>query len=143
MKFKIPVEGGDDEINMAPMIDMVFLLLIFFMVASHLTALERIPVPLPVAGRAKVPEEARNRQLITIRSDDESGEDVKIYMALKEMTVEELTPIMTELYEENEELQVYLRADRYVKHKHVKAVMGACAEAGISDIIFGTFESGN
>jgi len=39
VKFKIPVEGGDDEINMAPMIDMVFLLLIFFMVASHLTAM--------------------------------------------------------------------------------------------------------
>jgi len=90
-----------------------------------------------------VPEETRDRQLITIRSEDESGEDVQIYMGLREMTVEEITPIVTEMYEENEDLMVYLRADRYVKHKHVKAVMGACAEAGIADIIFGTFESGN
>ncbi len=73
MKFRIPTEGGDDEINMAPMIDMVFLLLIFFMVASHLTALERIPVSLPVADKAKVPEEARDRQLITVLPDADGG----------------------------------------------------------------------
>jgi len=30
-----------------------------------------------------------------------------------------------------------------VRHKHIKAVMEACAEAGIADIIFATFESGN
>ena len=143
MKFKIPMEGGDDEINMAPMIDMVFLLLIFFMVASHLTALERIPVPLPVADKAKVPEEARDRQLVTIRAVDDSGENAEIYMNLQVVSLEQFAATVGNLFESDENLQVYLRADRRVKHKHIKSVMQACAEVGIVDIIFGTFESGN
>lgn len=142
MKFKIPMEGGDEEINMAPMIDMVFLLLIFFMVASHLTTLERIPVLLPVADEAKVPKEARNRQLVTIRSVDNSGDDAEIFMNLQVVDLDRFTSAIGTMYEGNENLQVYLRADRRVKHKHIKEVMNACAGVGIVDIIFGTFESG-
>lgn len=143
MKFKIPMEGGDDEINMAPMIDMVFLLLIFFMVSSHLTALERIPVPLPVADKATVPEEARDRQLVTIRAVDDSGEDAEIFMNLQVVSLEQFAVAIGNLFESEENMQVYLRADRRVRHKHIKAVMQACAEVGVVDIIFGTFESGN
>lgn len=143
MKFKIPVEGGDDEINMAPMIDMVFLLLIFFMVSSHLSSMERIAVPLPVAGNARVPEEARDRQLISILASDDTGEEAYIFMNLKQVSIDEFGTVIRGLYDSDENLQVYLRADRRVKHKHIKAVMEACAQAGIVDIIFGTFESGS
>ena len=143
MKFKIPVEGGDDEINMAPMIDMVFLLLIFFMVSSHLSSMERIAVPLPVADKSRVPEEARDRQLISILASDDTGEDVYIFMNLKQVSLEEFGTVIRGLYDADENLQVYLRADRRVKHRHIKAVMESCAQAGIADIIFGTFESGN
>jgi biopolymer transport protein ExbD len=143
MKFKIPMEGGDDDINMAPMIDMVFLLLIFFMVASHLTALERVPVQLPVADKAKVPEEARDRQLVTILSRDDSGEDAIIFMNLQEVDIDQFSAAIRTLYEADENIRIYLRADRRVRHKHIKAVMQACADAGIVDIIFGAFESGS
>jgi biopolymer transport protein ExbD len=143
MKFKIPTEGGDDEINMAPMIDMVFLLLIFFMVSSHLSSMERIAVPLPVAERSRVPEEARDRQLISILALDDTGEEAYIFMNLKQVSIEEFGTVIRGLYDADENFQVYLRADRRVKHKHIKAVMEACAQAGIVDIIFGTFESGN
>ena len=142
MKFKIPMEGGDDEINMAPMIDMVFLLLIFFMVASQLTTMERIPVPLPVASNSKVPEEARDRQLVTIRSVDNTGDEAEIYMNLQVVDLETFTTAIGNLFESDPNLRVYLRADRRVKYKHIKKVMEACAGVGIVDIIFGTFESG-
>ncbi len=143
MKFKIPIEGGDDEINMAPMIDMVFLLLIFFMVASHLTKLDRTPVELPVASKSTIPENARGRQMITIRSQDQTGEKVDILMNLKEVSVESITPYIENLLAENSDAKVYLRADRYAKHKHVKEVMAACAKGGVVNVIFATFESGN
>ena len=142
MKFKIPVEGGDDDINMALMIDMVFLLLIFFMVASHLTKMDRTPVELPVADKSVVPESARGRQMITIRSKDRTGEEVDILMNLKAIEVDEITPIVRKLLSENKDAEVYLRADRYAKHKHVKEVMAACAEGGVANVIFAAFESG-
>jgi len=141
MKFRIPTEGGDDEINMAPMIDMVFLLLIFFMVASHLSALERIPVSLPVADKAKVPEEARDRQLITVLPTEDGG--ASYFMNLQEIDIKKLGKKIARLAEADPNLRIYLRADRMVLHKNIKLVMEACAEAGISDIIFGTYESGN
>ncbi|MDF7806391.1 biopolymer transporter ExbD [Pontiellaceae bacterium B12219] len=143
MKFKIPAEGGEDEINMAPMIDMVFLLLIFFMVASHMSKMDRTPVELPVADKSTVPENARGRQLITIRSQDASGEKVDILMNLKIISVEEVAPRVRKILEDDADAEVYLRADRYAKHKHVKEVMAACAEGGVANVIFGTFESGN
>jgi biopolymer transport protein ExbD len=143
VKFKIPVEGGEDEINMAPMIDMVFLLLIFFMVASHMSKMDRTPVELPVADKSTVPENAKGRQLITIRSQDATGEKVDILMNLKSVELEEIAPIVEKLLAEDENAEVYLRADRYAKHKHVKEVMAACAKGGVANVIFATFESGN
>ena len=143
MKFKIPSEGGDGDINMAPMIDMVFLLLIFFMVASHLTKIDRMPVELPVADKSTIPESTRGRQMITIRSQDPTGEKVDIIMNLKQIDVESITPYIKSLLEKNRNAQVYLRADRYAKHKHVKEVMAACADGGVASVIFSTFESGN
>jgi biopolymer transport protein ExbD len=142
VKFRIPVEGGDDEINMAPMIDMVFLLLIFFMVASHLTKMDRRLVPLPVADKSTVPESARGRQIITIESKDRTGEEVGIYMNLQEIEVEQITPAVEKLLADNSKAEVYLRADRFARHKHVKEVMAACAEGGVANVIFATFESG-
>lgn len=143
MKFKIPVEGGEDDINMAPMIDMVFLLLIFFMVASHMSKMDRTPVELPVANKSKVPENARGRQLITIRSQDASGEKVDVLMNLKTVEVDNIAAIVRAILADNPDAEVYLRADRYAKHKHVKEVMAACAEGGVVNVIFATFESGN
>lgn len=142
MKFKVPIEGGDDDINMAPMIDMVFLLLIFFMVASHMSKMDRTPVELPVADKSTVPEGAKGRQLITIRSQDQTGEEVDVLMNLQKIEVKEIKPVIEKLLAEDENTEVYLRADRYAKHKHVKEVMAACAEGGVANVIFATFESG-
>jgi biopolymer transport protein ExbD len=143
VKFRIPVEGGDDEVNMAPMIDMVFLLLIFFMVASHMAKMDRTPVDLPVADKSTVPESVKGRQLITIRSQDATGEKVDILMNLQPVTTEEITSFVEKLLAADKNAEVYLRADRYAKHKHVKEVMAACAKGGVANVIFATFESGN
>ncbi|MGE4489771.1 MAG: ExbD/TolR family protein [Kiritimatiellales bacterium] len=142
MKFKIPTEGGDENINMAPMIDMVFLLLIFFMAASHMTKLERIPVPLPEAGNARVPEKTGARQVVTLLATDDSGADMEIFMNLQKMTLDEFKADVEKAAEAETLDPLYLRVDRRLRHRHVREVMQACAEAGIADVTFGVFESG-
>jgi len=144
MKFKIPMEGGDDEINMAPMIDMVFLLLIFFMVASKLAQMERVPVELPVADKSKVPDETPHRQMISILPAKEGADQAQIFMNLE--TIDNLEDFATKIgamYAANENMKVYMRADKDVKYKHIKQIMDACSGVGIADVVFGTFESGN
>jgi biopolymer transport protein ExbD len=143
MRFKIPTEGGDDEINMAPMIDMVFLLLIFFMVASHLSSAERVPVQLPVADKAQVPEDTRDRQVVTLLATDESGGQVEIFMNLQKMDMRGFAAELQKKGAEKNPQPVYLRVDRRLRQKYVRQVMAICAEAGIADVIFGVVESGS
>ena len=139
MKFKTPFESGEEEINVMPLIDVVLMLLIFFMVTSHMKALELVPVTLPVADKAKVPEVVIDRQVITVAA--EADGKVSYYMNMRKMDIKEMSLAIARQQQANENVRIYLRADRQVKHKYIKAVMEACAEAGIADIIFGVVES--
>ena len=126
------------EIDMAPLIDMVFLLLIFFMCSATLSEIEYTPdVRLPVAPRAKIPENLKDRGVINILP----GGD---YMITKEIVTEkQMLKIMKKRKKENPDLKLYLRANKEVPFKKVKTVLKTCAEAGINDIIFASFQSPN
>tara|TARA_Y100000816_G_scaffold251010_1_gene201252 strand:+ start:51 stop:479 length:429 start_codon:yes stop_codon:yes gene_type:complete len=133
----------DEDINMAPMIDMVFLLLIFFMVASHMIKIDKTPVDLPQASSSVVPEKISDRTFITIRSSDTVGEEVEFFMNLKNTTIEDIQTKISDSFLDNENISICLRADKFVRHKHIKNIMKICAEIGISDVIFAAFEVNN
>tara|TARA_B100000282_G_scaffold279262_1_gene239497 strand:+ start:245 stop:676 length:432 start_codon:yes stop_codon:yes gene_type:complete len=133
----------DEDINMAPMIDMVFLLLIFFMVASHMIKIDKTPVELPQASSSVVPEKISDRTFITIRSSDTVGEEVEFFMNLKNTTIEDIKTKISDSFLDNENISICLRADKFVRHKHIKNIMQICAEIGVSDVIFAAFEVSN
>ena len=58
--MQIPVEKlfeDDAQFEMTPMIDMVFLLLVFFMCASHMSTVQNVEMEIPTASKAVVPKE--------------------------------------------------------------------------------------
>ncbi|MEO0794997.1 MAG: biopolymer transporter ExbD [Verrucomicrobiota bacterium] len=132
MKANVP-QLEDQEFDITPMIDVVFLLIVFFMVvAAEIT--KQIEVDLPEADKSIVPEETGRRMEVSIE------EDGKIYVRLREVSVEEL---VTELRAGNSQIEgfkVFLRADSRAPHKFVNDVMTACAEAEVFDVIFATFQ---
>ena len=142
MHFKSQFDD-DEDINMAPMIDMVFLLLIFFMVASHMIKIDKTPVELPQASSSVVPEKISDRTFITIRSSDTVGEEVEFFMNLKNTTIEDIKTKISDSFLDNENISICLRADKFVRHKHIKNIMQICAEIGVSDVIFAAFEASN
>ena len=142
MHFKSQFDD-DEDINMAPMIDMVFLLLIFFMVASHMIKIDKTPVELPQASSSIVPEKISDRTYITIRSSDTIGEEVEFFMNLKNTTIDDIKTKISESFLNNENTSICLRADKFVRHKHIKNIMQICAEIGVSDVIFAAFEANN
>ena len=97
MHFKSQFDD-DEDINMAPMIDMVFLLLIFFMVASHMIKIDKTPVELPQASSSVVPEKISDRTFITIRSSDTVCEEVEFFMNLKNTTIEDIQTKISDSY---------------------------------------------
>lgn len=135
MKFKLPpINPADEEFNIAPMIDIVFQLLLFFMVASHLNQMEKVQIGVPVAAHAVVPREFQDRRIITIRADGQ------IYLGSYPHSLAEVEPLVEKERARIPDLKIYLRADKNVPHKFVREVMEACAAAGAAEIIFATYE---
>lgn len=134
MKTWTPDDSGGD-FELTPMIDVVFLLIAFFMTLASFITSELIKIEIPVAETASVPEEKRDRQYLTVTS----GGD--FYFGAHKVTPEEMTDRLAAALAENPNLRVYFRADAEALHEDVGKVLDACANAGIFDIIFATNQS--
>ena len=125
----------DDEVSfqITPMIDMTFLLLIFFMVTSKLSK-EQIKqsIKLPMASAAVIPTDLSNRDIINI---DGEGE---YFIAHTPVTKGELKAYLIERFKANPPLRIYLRADRDTPAKKIKELMRMASEAGGVEVIFGS-----
>lgn len=129
-------EKDETKLQMAPMIDMVFLLIIFFMTASHLSANKSMDLDIPVATHGVVPRDRPDRWTVNVMADG------TIFSGQTQVTADELKGMVSERLKSEPDLKVYLRADKATPHKKVKSVMGAMAEAGVGDFIFGVFAPG-
>ena len=134
MNFTVDLQG-EDEVQMAPMIDMVFLLLIFFMAASHLNQLDRPELEVPIADHAAVARELAGRRTISVKADGQ------IYLGNTPSSLEAIGPAVAEARRNLPEVKIVLRADRNLPHAAVRDVMKACADAGAAEILFTAYES--
>lgn len=132
--MKMPSYDEEEaQFAMAPMIDMVFLLLVFFMCASHLSTQQNIKLDMATASKGVIPEERPDRWVVNIT------EDGTVYSGATPIKISVLQNMITTEFKENPNLKVYLRADAKTKHEKVKNVMNAMAEAGINDLVFGVY----
>ncbi|MCC5849167.1 MAG: biopolymer transporter ExbD [Verrucomicrobia bacterium] len=146
MALSLPVNPRDEEVDMAPMIDMVFLLLVFFMVSSHLQSEEYFPLEIPLASTANVPTERTDRVVVSILHE-EAGDGIVHMLGASAMALEDIATIVAERNEAflasrggEDRLRLVIRAPADMEHGEVRKVMRMGAEAGISDIIFATHE---
>ena len=123
----------DIEVDMSPMIDMVFLLLIFFIVASTIID-EKVPVKIPKAAYAKVPEDTTGRLVVSVNKDD------KLFVGPMPVTLDQLQEQLAIEIEADPNLRILIRAGSNVKYKTNEKIMMACAEVGASDLIYSAFE---
>ncbi|MEY3205492.1 MAG: hypothetical protein RLZZ21_1823 [Planctomycetota bacterium] len=116
-------------LEMTPMIDIVFLLMIFFLVASKLDEDDRsIEVMLPQASAAK-PLTSRPREFV-INID----RDGNYFAGARPVRLDDLRQLLRQSAADNPSRQtVILRADENALHKFVVAAMDACVQAGIDD----------
>ena len=120
---------------MAPMIDMVFLLLVFFMCVSSLAqATKSVPVDLPESGESEVPEDLSNRGVVSILPDG------SVYVGAAPVSLEDLGSRLGVELARNPELKIQVRADSGTPFSSIKPVLKACAGAGASEIIYATHQ---
>ena len=133
--MRIRQTQNDDEpaVNLMPLLDMVFLLLIFFLVATTFAQEERdAKVQLPVT-QTEQPLSAPPQQLIiNIRENGEilmGTETIKDYGDLRTMLVR--------VVENDPGREVLIRCDDRAKHEYFAAALRVCREAGIQEIKIG------
>jgi biopolymer transport protein ExbD len=116
-------------INVTSLIDVVFLLLIFFVVTS--TFLERpgIDLTLPEAG-----SEETQASPVTVRI----VADGRTFVGSRQVTLEELPGVIESRLQEERTSQVTLEADRSVPHGRVVAAMDAARRAGARGLVVAT-----
>jgi len=129
-------ELSAEDFQMAPMIDMVFLLLVFFMCVSTLAqADKRTPVALPESAESKVPEELKDRALVTVQAGG------AVFIGGDTVDLGELGRRLRATLAQNPKLRLQVRADRHATFAEIKKVLRACAEAGAYEIIYATHQS--
>jgi biopolymer transport protein ExbD len=129
MPLKTSASEELPSINLTPMIDVVFLLIIFFMVGTQFTQPEReIALKLPGVGGLSTMVTAPDRLEITVTADE------RIVLDGQTLSVEQLVSKLQTLRARYPDLRVAVRADRDVRYHAVTTVMGAANRAGISDL---------
>jgi biopolymer transport protein ExbD len=129
---------GGVTINMTPMIDVVFLLIIFFLVSSHLAKQENhVPLDLPLAQTGITSNSESDTATINVLANGDWQ------MAGKTLAFEELRRRLIERNVQSENrLQVRIRADQSVAYAKIKPLLTACAQAQIGQPVFAVYEQG-
>lgn len=118
--MNVPNDDSDafPEINLTPLIDVVFAILTFFIFASlFLTRSEGLPVNLPGAKTATQQTQKASKLTVTM---DAQG---KVLLDRQPIQVQELVPRVKALKGNQPELLVVINADRAVEHGQVITVM--------------------
>lgn len=140
MRITIPESANSKNlsVNLTPMIDMVFLLIIFFIVSSNMVQQEvSIPVDLPSAetGELQKDDEKNKKIVITVLGDG------TIILGSQTMTLDQLEKhLLAQRQLTYEPLKIRIRADRMTPYGAVEPIMTRCIEAGIPDVVFSVIQ---
>lgn len=127
--------GSQPGFMLAPMIDMTFLLLIFFMLTSKISKEQiKLDVRLPVAANSVIPNDLSDRDIINI---DSNGQ---YYVGNNPLSKEDLDKYLRQRFKDFPPLRIYVRADRNTPAKKIKELMQMAGDAGAIDVIFGSYQ---
>ncbi len=115
-------------LGITPLIDIVFLLLIFFMLTSHFHVASGVPIRLPKVAQ-KAHKENRFEVILAV---DRSG---LTYLNGDKIDLKALNTKLKELVAKEGQINLILQADKDVKHGKVVEIMDMAKIAGIPSVI--------
>ena len=129
-KQAVPEPAG---FQIAPMVDIVFLLLIFFLVTWNFARYEtELDVKVPTAKEGKESRRSVGEVIINVKSDG------SIVMNRKTVTAGELGGTLRKISELYPDQAVVLRGDQSADYRHIVAVLDICRAANIWNVAFAT-----
>ena len=125
------------HINLTPMIDVVFLLLIFFVLIAQFSSRQRaqvqLPRPEPSAAKYLYSPDVLTISVTCDQQGKLSGYQIE-GQKIRPEQIDVLAHVLAARRKANPQVEVNLRADRRADGKVIEALMAACARTGISHV---------
>jgi biopolymer transport protein ExbD len=135
MRFR-EFSNQDVEVDLAPMIDVVFLLLIFFIVTWNFAARERdSKVAVPIAEEGADPEQQIGEIVVNVRKDG------TIVVNSVPITHDDLYARLSAIATEYPNQAVILRGDSGASWQNIADVLDTCARAKVWNVAFATMRA--
>ncbi len=138
--MRIDDDSGVEEpaFNLTPMIDVVFQLLIFFMLATTFLDPEKeIEIALPEALSGAETEAVDDKIVINVLRDG------RLVLSGQELNREGLEATLKRAAQRDRETPIEIRGDRLAHHEAIVGVMDACGLAGLVNLSVGTLDGGS
>lgn len=128
-------------LDMSPMIDMVFLLLIFFIVNATAIIVKTDPdVEPPIAKNSKRQEDKGGRIVVNVRDDGSfTAEDFNVVLPGEDEIKDYVEKEKNKWLKLAEKPKLHLRGDKDVVFRHSRTAVRAAAAAGVNEVVFAVF----
>ena len=137
MRLPSSAGGGGLRLNLTPLIDVIFNLIIFFLAAAHFARNEPTEaVDLPLAAPRDAAAEPPKRVTVTVLPGDAAGPRFLLSGREEPRAVVEAAIAAGKAEAGDEPFEVRFRADRSVPFGEVEPLLVAAAKAGVADVKF-------
>ncbi len=130
---------GEPEFQIAPMIDVLLVLLVFFVMITSAEVLKvdkNITLPVSPNAKPREPEMAKHEMAVNVRFDPAANKGVLVVDDVVHNNWQDIVPILKASLERDKQLRVVVRGDAAVPAGEIQRVMNLIGEAGIADIAF-------
>ncbi len=129
-------EAEEGSIRMTPLIDVVFLLLVFFLVATTFYEAEK-DITIRLAGATEGAERDSTADLLVINI----GEAGVIVINQRVYSVDELEALLRRGRARNPQLAAVIRCDRRARHADFVKVLNLCERTGVRQVAVATIQT--
>ena len=131
------VPEEDPEFQIAPMIDILLVLLVFFMSISTSEVLQVSQgVVLPVAKDAKKRDKPKGEVMVNVLWNTINNVGLIEVSEEKYDRADQIAALLVNAVKANPETRVVIRADRNVRYDYLRSVMVAAGKAGVGKVTF-------
>lgn len=141
MRMRSHHADEDLEFQIAPMIDVLLVILVFFIMITSASVLRGDQdINLPVAENASKPEEAEGEAILNLHWEGRTG--WVVMDATRYDRMEALEKRLASMSRDVPKFRVIIRADRTLPAFFVQRVLEACAQGGVSETVFSALNHG-